>query len=258
MAAPLQTTRERKPLAGRQPPPLGSKEMAAAVLYAIRSRRSIRGFLPDPVPDTIIREILLAAGRAPSGSNIQPWQVHVLTGAALKRMSERLSEAFLGGQPEQPEYNYYPVNWREPYLARRRETGWGLYRLANIERGDREASRRQRARNYRFFGAPVGMVFTIDDDLQEGSWLDYGMFLGGLMTAARAYGLDTCSQAAIGNYPDIVHRELAIPDNQTIICGMALGWADAEEPTNALQTSRVPLESFVTFHSGTADDPVEA
>jgi nitroreductase len=235
-------------LAGREAPPLDGRRMTEAVLYAIRSRRSVRGFLPDSVPEPVIRELLLAAGRAPSGSNIQPWRVHVLTGLVLKRLTDLLSEAFLGGRPEQAEYNYYPTLWREPYLGRRRETGWGLYRLANVARGDHEASRRQRARNYRFFDAPVGMVFAIDNDLEPGSWLDYGMFLQGLMIAARAHGLDTCPQQSIGNYPDIVRKELDIPAGQTIVCGMALGRADATEPTNRLHTSRIPLETFVTFH----------
>jgi len=234
-------------LAGRDAAPFERRHMLEAVLYALHSRRSIRGFLSDPVPESTVRELLSAAERAPSGSNIQPWRVHVLTGPVLKRLSDLLSDAFLSGRPERPEYAYYPTRWREPFLARRRETGWGLYRLASIARGDREGSRQQRARNYSFFGAPVGMVFSIDNDLEKGSWLDYGMFLQGLMTAARGYGLDTCPQAAIGNYPDIVHAELEIPDDRTIICGMALGWADIEEPTNALHTSRIPLETFVTF-----------
>jgi nitroreductase len=220
-----------------------------AVQDAIRSRRSIRGFLPREISASTIEDLLALASRAPSGSNIQPWKVHVLTGASLRRITAALSAAHFGGEPDGREYEYYPVQWRGPYLERRRKVGWQLFELAGVARGDHEASLKQRGRNYVFFGAPVGLIFTIDSDLEQGSWLDYGMFLQTLMIAARGAGLDTCPQAAIANYPKIVRQGLGIAENETVVCGMALGWADPNEPTNALHSEREPVEQFAVFHS---------
>ncbi|MBK3396879.1 MULTISPECIES: nitroreductase [Methylobacterium] len=221
-----------------------------AVDAAIASRRSVRGFLPDPVPTATIRDLLALAGRAPSGSNIQPWKVHVVTGAALARLTAALSAAHESDVPEAREYEYYPVTWREPYLGRRRSLGWQLYGLAGIEKGDKAGARRQLGRNFTFFGAPVGLVFTIDRDLEQGSWLDYGMFLQTLMLAARGRGFDTCPQAAIASYPGVVRGELGIPQSETVVCGMALGFADPDEPVNALRAEREPVESYAVFHGG--------
>ena len=217
---------------------------------AIASRRSIRGFLPRPVPRETLEAILALAARAPSGSNIQPWKLHAVTGAPLARLKAALGAAHAAGEPAQREYEYYPTRWREPYLARRRQVGWQLYELAGVARGDREGGLRQQGRNFDFFGAPVGLVFTIDDDLEQGSWLDYGMFLQTIMIAARAEGLDTCPQAAIASYPAILRRELGIPAQETIVCGMALGWADPAEPANRLVSAREAVADFVTFHGG--------
>ncbi len=221
---------------------------SAAVDDAITSRRSIRAFLPTPVALTTIEHLLRVAGRAPSGSNIQPWRVHVLLGEALARFTGAMTAAFESGAPETPEYQYYPEQWRSPYIERRRKTGWGLYALAGVQKGDRAGADRQRGRNYSFFGAPVGLIFTIDRDLSRGSWLDYGMFLQNIMVAARGHGLDTCPQAAMMNYPAIVRSHLGIGDAEMIVCGMALGWADLAEPTSALDTDREDLPVFVTLH----------
>ena len=219
-----------------------------AVDAAITSRRSVRGFRPDPVPMATIRDLIALAGRAPSGSNIQPWKVHVVTGQALGRLTDALVAAHDGDAPEAREYEYYPVHWRDPYLGRRRALGWQLYGLAGIGKGDREGAKRQMGRNFVFFGAPVGLVFTIDRDMEQGSWLDYGMFLQTLMIAARGAGLDTCPQAAIASYPAIVRREVGIPEDETIVCGMALGYADPDEPTNALRAERAPVSAYTTVH----------
>jgi nitroreductase len=221
-----------------------------AVDGAIRSRRSIRGFLPAPVPEATVRELLALAACAPSGSNIQPWRAHVLTGEPLRRLTDDLLAQHDAGEPEAREYEYYPTQWRSPYIERRRAVGWKLFQATGVARGDREASHRQRGKNYLFFGAPVGFVFVIDNDLHEGSWLDYGMFLQTLMIAARGRGLDTCPQAAIANYPAILRRHLPIRDSETIICGMALGYADPAEPANAVEPDRELVEDFVTFHGG--------
>ena len=222
---------------------------ADAVDAAIRTRRSIRGFLPDPVSDETVRHLLSLAACAPSGSNIQPWRVHVLTGAALARLKDDLFAQHEAGAPEEREYEYYPTRWRSPYLERRRAVGWKLYELAGVARGDREGGHRQRGRNYTFFGAPVGLIFTIDSDLEKGSWLDCGMFIQTLMIAARGHGLDTCPQAAIANYPSVLRRHLPIGADETIVCGMALGRADPAEPTNALEPGREPVDAFASFRA---------
>jgi nitroreductase len=217
------------------------------VLDAIATRRSVRGFLPDPVPRAAIEAILKAAARAPSGSNIQPWKVRVTTGAEKDRLSAALRAAHDAGAQVPRDYHYYPRTWREPYLARRRQLGWELYRLAGVAKGDHAAGAAQRARNYDFFGAPVGLFFTIDRDLEQGSWLDYGMFLQSVMLAARRFGLDTCPQAAFCDHHDVVRAVLGLPDSEALVCGMSLGFADPDEPTNALATERMPLEEFVRF-----------
>lgn len=217
------------------------------VLEAIITRRSVRGFLPDPVPRATIEAILRAAARAPSGSNVQPWKVRVTTGAEKERLSAALRAAHAAGARVERDYHYYPRNWREPYVARRRKVGWDLYRLAGVAKGDHAAGEAQRARNFDFFGAPVGLMFTIDRDLEQGSYLDYGMFLQSIMLAARQFGLDTCPQAAFCDHHDVVRAQLGIPDSEALVCGMSLGFADAEESTNALVTERMALEDFVRF-----------
>jgi nitroreductase len=219
-----------------------------AVEWAITSRRSVRGFTDEPVPRATVERILEVASRAPSGTNIQPWRVHAVTGAALARLKAALSAAHFGGTPDAREYEYYPVTWRSPYIERRRKVGWDLYALTGVARGDREGSLRQHGRNYGFFGAPVGLVFTIDRDLGQGSWLDFGMFLENIMIAARAHDLHTCPQAAIANYPAILRAELGIRSDEIVVCGMALGREDPDEPANRLVTEREPVSSFCTFH----------
>jgi nitroreductase len=221
---------------------------ALDVFDAARTRRSIRAYKADPVPRETVRAILSVARHAPSGSNIQPWRVHVLTGRALKRAGEAIRRAFIDDEPgHRRDYNYYTDPIYEPYLARRRQCGWGLYGTLGIGRGDREKSKAYRATNYTFFGVPVGLVFTIDRRLEIGSWLDYGMFLQTIMLAARARGLHTCAEAAIASYPDIVRRELDVSRDWTVICGMAMGYADADAPVNGFQPPRIALEHYATF-----------
>ncbi|NYT87013.1 nitroreductase [Pollutimonas harenae] len=219
-----------------------------AVKHAIVSRKSTRAFLPRPVEPALIDELLLIAGMAPSGSNIQPWKVHVVSGKARDKLSAELLAAHQQKMPEEREYQYYPVKWRSPYIERRRATGWGLYGLLNITKGDREATARQHGRNFEFFDAPVVLIFTMDNDMETGSWLDYGMFLQNLMVAARGCGLHTCPQAALANYPGIVKKQLTIGDDQIIVCGMVMGYEDTSDPVNQFQPSRIGLEEFVTYH----------
>jgi nitroreductase len=221
---------------------------APDVFDAARTRRSIRAYKRDPVPRETLRDIVALARHAPSGSNIQPWRVHVLTGATLKRVGKAIQQAFLTDEPgHQRDYNYYTDPVYEPYLARRRQCGWGLYGTLGIGRGDREKSKAYRATNYVFFGAPAGLIFTIDRGLEKGSWLDYGMFLQTIMLAARARGLHTCAEAAIASYPDIVRRELDIGREWVVICGMALGYADPQAVVNTFQPPRIALDDYATF-----------
>lgn len=227
--------------------PIGPHEV---VDHAITTRQSIRAFLPTPVPRSTVEEILSIASRAPSGTNTQPWKVTVLTGAAKARLIEAIMAAY--NDPEQrrlhaEEYAYYPTQWVEPYLGRRRKIGWDLYGLLGIGKTDKEAMHAQHGRNYRFFDAPVGLIFTIDRVMEQGSWLDYGMFLENIMVAARARGLDTCPQAAFTQFHRIIARELGLPDNEMVVCGMSLGYADMSRVENRLQTEREPVAGFARF-----------
>jgi nitroreductase len=221
---------------------------ASDVFEAARTRRSIRAYKADPVPIDTLREIVAAGRHAPSGSNIQPWRVHVLTGKALERLGNAIRDAFLTDEPgHMRDYDYYTDPIEEPYLARRRQCGWGLYSTLGIGRGEREKSKTYRARNYNFFGAPAGLVFTIDRKLERGSWLDYGMFLQTIMLAARARGLHTCAEASIASYPDIVRRILGFGNEYIVICGMAMGYADPAAIVNTFQPPRIELDEYAIF-----------
>ena len=175
---------------------------------AITGRRCIRAFLPKPVPRELIERVLQIAGRAPSGSNVQPWKVWVLTGAVLDEIRTELAQRYDRGQVSPREYNYYPEKWREPYLARRRACGWGLYGTLGIGREDKDKMHAQHRRNFLFFDAPVGLIFSIDRDLEQGSWLDYGMFLQNIMVAARAV---RAGDLPPGRLPDLPRRPAEAP-----------------------------------------------
>lgn len=228
--------------------PARGGDRASTPVEAIESRRSVRAFLPTAVPRHVVTRILEAAARAPSGSNMQPWRVHVLTGLAREKLCRAVLHAFENNDPGPAmEYKYYPDEFFDPYLGRRRTVGWSLYGLLNISRGDAAGMQRQHGRNYLFFDAPVGMIFTIDRRLEIGSWLDYGTFLQNIMIAARQFGLHTCPQAAWAAFPAVVRRELGIADDQVVVCGMALGYEDPTAPENALRTERAPLEDWASF-----------
>jgi nitroreductase len=233
-------------------PPI-TPESTAAVDAAIVSRRSVRAFLPTPVPRQTIEDILAVASRAPSGVNTQPWKVTVLTGQAKAGLSARIlaahdANAAAGSTgADVGEYDYYPTEWVSPYIDRRRKIGWDLYGLLGIAKGDRARMHAQHGRNYSFFDAPVGLIFTIDRILRQGSWIDYGMFLQNIMTAARGRGLDTCPQAAFIGFHQIIAEHLALPAGEMVVCGMALGCADESAPENRLATEREPVASFARF-----------
>jgi len=229
--------------------PFAAGSRAASLDEAMLSRRSVRAFRSDPVPRALVEEILALASRAPSGTNIQPWKVRVLAGAVRDRVCrEMLATLEREGEAAfQSPHNYYPLKWREPYLARRRAVGFGLYALLGLKRDDKQGIALQHARNFKFFDAPVGLIFTIDADLELGSWLDYGMFIENVMLAARARGLDTCPQQAITRAHRVLRRELQIPDTEDFVCGMALGYARADAVENTLVTPREPVSGFAQF-----------
>ena len=225
-------------------------ETVAAVDAAITSRRSIRAFLSTPVPREQVEQILQVAARAPSGTNTQPWKVYVLSGTAKDELSRKILAAYDDAEERRQhteEYAYYPTEWVSPYVDRRRKVGWDLYGLLGIGKLDKLRMHAQHGRNYTFFGAPVGLIFTIDRIMQQGSWLDYGMFLQNIMVAARARGLDTCPQAAFTQYHRIITAHVGAGAGEMIVCGMSLGHADPAAPENSLVTEREPVAGFATF-----------
>jgi len=205
----------------------------------ITSRKSIRAFLPKPVAREDIQKILEIAASAPSGTNTQPWKVYVLTGEVKQQLSVEILQAYNNPHNQhKEEYHYYPVQWLSPYLERRRKVGWDLYSLLGLGRENKAGMHAQHGRNYVFFDAPVGFIFTIDRILEKGSWLDYGMFLQNIMIAAKARGLDTCPQAAFNQFHKIIHQSLNLSDQEMVVCGMSLGYADPAKIENTLKTER--------------------
>ena len=232
------------------PSPQDQAAITAIVNAAIETRRSMRAFLPTPVPRALIEEILRVAARAPSGTNTQPWQVHVLTGAAKERLSARILAAHNDPaelSTHREEYAYYPVEWASPYIDRRRKVGWDLYGLLGLAKTDRAGMHAQHGRNYRFFDAPVGLMFTIDRVMQQGSWLDFGMFLQNIMISARGHGLHTCPQAAFTQFHRLIAEELQLAPTKMLVCGMALGYADPHAIENTLHTERASVAEFTRF-----------
>lgn len=219
----------------------------AVVDEAIASRRSVRAFLPDPVGEATVREILDIASWAPSGTNMQPWRVYVTTGATKERLSRAILDASPRSEKARGEYKYYPDKFFEPYSQRRRAVGFALYGHLGIGKRDIDQMRAQHERNFVFFDAPVGMIFTIDRRLNQGSWVDYGMFLQNIMVAARARGLHTCPQAAFAPYHEEIRAVLSIPAEEIVLCGMSLGYEDTSKPENRLRTDRAPLDEWAAF-----------
>lgn len=236
------------------PPPLPQSSLQQAVDWAIVSRRSIRAFLPTPVSKEEVMSLLRVAGTSASGVNTQPWRVHVVMGEAKVRLSQAIAEVDndpgLAGKHGEP-YDYYPTEWVAPFIDRRRKVGWDLYGLLGIAKGDKRRMHEQHGRNYQFFDAPVGLFFTLNRVMRTGSFLDYGMFLQSFMVAARGRGLDTCPQVAFTRYHEVISTQLGIPDDELLVCGMSLGYADPARVENSLVTDREPVERFTTFHDKT-------
>lgn len=215
----------------------------------VRARRSVRAFRPDPVAPEVLRDLLSTACLAPSGTNIQPWKVHVVTGDTRRRLEAEVL-AHRDTRPADDRAEFPRTSKRkEPYTGRMRALGKDMYGRIGIPRGDEAASWRQWGRNYRFFDAPVGLIFTIDRDLDAMSFLDIGMFMQTLMLAAKDRGLDTCAQGAWNMFWTVTRRVLSIPDDEYIIAGMALGYADEAHPVNGVVAVREPLEQVATFHT---------
>ena len=224
---------------------------SSPVDVAIDSRISVRAFTQQPVERADLEAILQLASRAPSGTNTQPWRVYVLQGSSRQALVEKVCAAHdaLRADPSlaglyTEEYDYYPTDWVSPYIDRRRENGWGLYGLLGITRADKDRMHAQHQRNYRFFDAPVGLMFTLDRVMGRGSLLDYGAFLQNIMVAARGRGLHTCPQAAWNGFAKIILPHVGAGENEMLVCGMALGYADDTEIVNTYRTPRVPVSEF--------------
>lgn len=226
----------------------------ASVDAAIENRFSVRAFRPEPVPRETLTDILRVASRAPSGTNAQPWKVYVLEGARRDELVRKVCAAHqdVHQHPERAElyrepYDYYPRQWVEPYLSRRRQNGWSLYGLLGITKGDKERMHAQHHLNYSLFGAPVGMMFTLDRVMGQGSLVDYGMFLQNIMVAARARGLHTCAQGAWNPFANLILPLIGAGPGEMLVCGMALGYADESALVNTYETPREPVEGFARW-----------
>lgn len=219
------------------------------VTEAILSRRSMRGYTDEPVSREILERILTTAGRAPSGGNIQPWRVYVLTGAAKEALLKAVQDKIASGISGDPtEYNVYPPEITDPYRTRRRKTGRDLYETIKIPYDDRAGKLAQFARNYQFFGAPVGMIFTIDRQMEQPGFSDLGMFIQSIMLLAREEGLHSCAQESWSTWNRTVMDVLEIPNNEMVFCGLALGHLDEDAAINSLVTDREPLDVYASFH----------
>lgn len=225
-----------------------------SVQDAISSRMSARAFLPTSVPREAIAQILELASRSPSGTNTQPWRVYVLQNGSRDALVAKVCAAHdaINADPAvaaeyREEYDYYPQKWVSPYIDRRRENGWSLYGLLGINKGEKAKMHAQHQRNFRFFDAPVGLMFTLERVMGRGSLVDYGMFLQTIMLAARGQGLHTCPQAAWNGFAKIILPHIGAGPEEMLVCGMALGYADPADPVNGFHTPREPASAFTRW-----------
>ena len=216
-------------------------------IEALVKRRSVRAYRDKPVEREKMEAILDAARHAPSGANTQPWQVAVVTGESKLLLQDRIESAYRSGIEAHADYQYYPLQWHEPYKSRRVQCGLLLYQALKIGREDRERRNDQWAANYRSFDAPVMLLFFIDSHMQAGSYIDTGMFIQSVMLAAVDLGLATCPQAALAEYPDIVRSVLGYDEDKTLLCGMALGYEDEQADVNNYRTARDQVASFTRY-----------
>jgi nitroreductase len=225
-----------------------------AVDAAITSRMSARAFTQQAVPKALIEQILEVSSRAPSGTNTQPWKVYVLQGVSRDSLVDKICTAHdaVRANPDlaknyKEEYDYYPTQWISPFIDRRRENGWSLYGLLGIGKADKDKMHTQHQRNYKFFDAPVGLMFTVNRVMGRGSLLDVGMLLQNVMVSARGHGLHTCPQAAWNGFANIIMPHIGAGDDEMLVCGMALGYADETDKVNTFHTPRVPVAEFTTW-----------
>jgi nitroreductase len=225
-----------------------------AVDAAITSRMSARAFTQQAVPRALLEQILEVSSRAPSGTNTQPWKVYVLQGASRDSLVEKACAAHdaIRANPDlaanyKESYDYYPEKWVSPFIDRRRENGWSLYGLLDISKGDKDKMHAQHQRNFKFFDAPVGLMLTINRVMGRGSLVDAGMLLQNIMVSARGHGLHTCPQAAWNGFANIIMPHIGAAEDELLVCGMALGYADTTDKVNTFHTPRVPVSEFATW-----------
>lgn len=216
---------------------------------AILSRKSVRAFTDQTVPQETIRRVLEISQRSPSGTNTQPWHTYVCTGNVRDAISADVCDLFDQGKAiDYEEYEYYPKVWNDTHRDRRRALGWELYGLVGIQKGDRAGTLKQAKKNFNFFGAPVGLFFTIDAYLGKGNWADIGLYMQTIMLAARSEGLHTCPQAAWVSFQEPIFRHLNIPEDQLLVSGMAMGYEDTTAIENTLVSEREDLGNVVHFY----------
>lgn len=216
---------------------------------ALRQRRSVRAFHHTNVEPEKIKAILAAASHSPSGANMQPWQVAVVTGETKKELQSMIEESFRSEEGRNADYQYYPATWKNPYKRRRVHCGRQMYNALDIQRKDKQQRFEQWAANYRSFDAPVMLLFFLDASMEAGSFLDCGMFLQSIMLSALEHGLSTCTQASLSEYPQIIKETLGYPQDSTLVCGMALGYEDTSAAINSYRTPREEVESFTRFYT---------
>ena len=210
----------------------------------VTDRQSVRAYLPKSVPDKLLQQVLTSARRAPSGSNLQPGAILSIQGAAREQLSSSLIEAWRNGQQEVEDYSYFPQPMPMALKRRQAASAQALYGALGVARADRAGRDRQFERNFQFFDAPVALVITIARDFGSGGYLDLGMAIYGLMLAAQSHGLATCAIGALASYPNLVRSSLKLDEQSAIVCGLALGYADAAAPVNQAQTTRCDLEDY--------------
>jgi nitroreductase len=222
----------------------------ASLQALLQRRHSCRGFLPQPVPEPVIRQILQAARHTASWCNAQPWQVIVTSGEAAESF-RRVYSAFAASHEARPDHSF-PAEYVGVYLERRRECGWRLYDSVGVQRGDREGSARQAARNFEFFGAPHVAIVTSHQRLGVYGAIDCGAWVANFMLAATAAGVGSIAQAALAAHPEVIRSHFALPPERQVICGIAFGYEDARHPANGFRTARAPLEDTVTWFGASA------
>lgn len=240
----MQSDKEHAPLDDILP-----GDAAQAIDRIIAARRSIRAFLPTPVPRAVVDDILRIALRAPSGTNTQPWMAHVLTGESRNALSQHLQAVFNDPERTRQQQQQKSVDWPEPYRARRRKVGWDLYGLLGIQKGETVRMHEQHRRNLDFFGAPVGIIFTLKRFMKASSYLDVGMLMQNVMLAAVARGIDTCPQGMFIQFADAISAQLGLAEDDVVVCAMAMGYRDDSAPENSLITDREELDRVVRHYT---------